>query len=83
MRKYRYTTTESEAKLGRIEQGLGLLGFRVVESTVDFESDGIGPEQVKYSVVFEPGKIGPTGRRLDNDAEINIVQGKIEEAPYA
>jgi hypothetical protein len=69
---YRFTTEGSDIGLGQIERGLGLLGFR----TVNVQVQG-GPEEVtSYDVVFEAGKIGPTGKIRRSDSLLEVMDAE-------
>ena len=85
--KYRYEVDQENTSLGQIEQGLALLGFRVIEAHwIDGNLDGtIRQRGEGFRVVFEP--LPPSGkvqhRARVHGAEINQIQGRIEEAPHA
>ena len=73
-RRYRYEVSQKHTSLGQIERALGLLGFRMIEVTIDDDADGLdGPPS--FHVIFEQGRT--MDHKVKSDAVIDQVQGVI------
>jgi hypothetical protein len=68
-RRYRLTANANDTGIGRIEQGLMLLGFRVQDLQTHENEGG----EIVYNVTFQAGKIGATGRRMHSHSTIEEV----------